>query len=93
MTGKYEDQTFYREDVELDDMTFVRCTFHQCDLIFRGGVVPTMQGCTWDNSKLAFKDAAERTLQFMAAMHHGGYAAIIEQTFEGIKRGDYISKS
>lgn len=86
----YKSQTFEDQVIELDGNQFTNCIFKRCEFHYRGKENPTLkynefQGCKWE-----FQDAAMRTLQFMAALYHGGAKELIDDTFENIQKGFHI---
>lgn len=78
------DETFQNEAVELDGNTYTDCTFVGCRLIYRGGEMPTIEGCRLDGCAWEFEDSAGRTLEFMRGIYHGmgpGGRKVIQDTF------------
>jgi len=89
---KFEKQTFTNQEVCLDDNEFVECQFNNCTMIYGGGSGPKLVGCSFNNIRWSFADAALNTLHFMTGLYHGageGGRQLIEQTFENIKRGKH----
>jgi hypothetical protein len=69
--------------VLLDGGTFERCRFHDAALIYIGGVVPTIRGCSFDGVSFEFKGAAARTVAFLQAMSspRSGLSNVFKATF------------
>ena len=55
---------------------------------YRGGTIPVVTGCHFDDCRWQFEDAAERTLVFLRAMFHGlgtGGRQLVESTLNQIR--------
>lgn len=80
-------KTFRNQRVELTGSRFHGCTFENCELVYRGDPSPTFQDNEFIDSTFVFKDAAIRTLYFLANIYHSGKGGkeIVEQTFEDIR--------
>jgi hypothetical protein len=78
-----KESKFRNTRVPLDGQEFVDCTFHDCTLIYSGGIPPSLKGCDLGNSKLEFADAAKRTVEFLRAMASptSGLQTVIRQLF------------
>lgn len=67
----------------IDGNRYVECRFERCKMIYRGGPIPQISGCHFEDCTWHFEDAAERTLLFMRQLYHGmgpGGAQLIEAT-------------
>lgn len=82
---QYENRTFNDTDVLLDDSQFIGCTLERCNLIYHGAGVCTMKNCSIINCRVTFDGAAQRTLNMLAALYAGGFATLIEATFDNIR--------
>ena len=84
-TGK----TFAKTTEILDGNSYSECRFESCRLIFRGGTLPVIARCHFENCQWSFEDAAERTLVFMRQLYHGmgpGGVELIEATLGAIRQ-------
>ena len=60
----------YSDSTEvLDGNGYEACQFTNCILVYRGGALPRLEWCRFVDCQWRFEDAAERTGQFMAALH------------------------
>lgn len=87
---KFENKSFNDEEVRLDSNEFTNCTFTNCNMVYGGTGTVVMSGCTFNNLKWTFTDAAANTIQFMTAMYQGAGAGgkqLIESTFNNIRQG------
>jgi hypothetical protein len=82
---KYADKAFENVTVQTDGNSYARCEFLNCTLIYSGGDPPSLEGCTFDPPKFAFRGAAGNTLNFLRAMYHGGFRDYVEATFDDIR--------
>ena len=57
---------------------------------YGGGVPPVLSGCSFQNCSFSFSGKAAYTLAFLSGMHGGGFGAMVEQTFQGIRDGAYL---
>jgi hypothetical protein len=82
-------KTFTNSTEVLDGNRYLDCTFEGCKLVYRGGELPHITSCQFNNCSWQFEEAAERTVSFMKHIYHGmglGGAALIDSTFEAIRR-------
>ena len=73
----------------IDGNTYTDCRFDNCKLVFRGGEIPRISGCHFENCQWQFEDAAERTLIFMRQLYHGmgpGGAQLVEATLAQLRQ-------
>lgn len=88
--ARHEGQTFRNQRVSIDGNTYVRCQFHNCELVYAGGDNVGLQYCDFDNVRWTFDGPAARTIVFMTGLYNGGDAgarALIDKTIENIRRG------
>ena len=82
--------TFEDETVVLDGMFFRGCTFRNCLLIYTGRDLPLLVCCYFDDDcRLELREHAQRTAQFMAALHRHlecGGKGIVEKAIDGIRQ-------
>jgi len=86
-------KVFKNETIILDGKTFVGCTFHSCELVYQGSLVVGLVECSFHDVKWSFADAAARTINFLAELYHGageGGRQLVEQTFDKIRRDEYL---
>jgi hypothetical protein len=86
---RHEGKEFNNETVRLDGNNYVRCVFRNCQIQFGGTDNVGLDTCEFYECKWTFVDAAQRTLEFMAAMYHGMGdfgKDLVEKTFENIKK-------
>ena len=82
--------TYVGTKVRLDNNDFTECSFTNCILEFAGEGPVSLNKCSFANCQWAFVGPAQTTMQFLQSMYHGmgdGGRAIVEGTFENIKRG------
>lgn len=73
----------------IDGNQYNDCRFTNCKLIFRGGELPRISGCHFENCQWQFEEAAERTLVLMRQLYHGmgpGGAQLIEATINQLRQ-------
>lgn len=87
-------KTYENETILIDDQRFEDCTFSHCILKYGASGPGTLIRCTVTNSIYTFVDAAERTLQRLAAMYQNGETTLVEELFNQIRspRPDPILK-
>ena len=74
----------------LDGNVYNQCVFTNCKMVYRGGQIPLLRQCTFNDCSLHFEDAARRTLDLLKGMYQGFGPMgrkIVEDTFENIRRG------
>jgi len=59
--NRYENETFEKRHVVLDDGVFINCVFKSCSLEYSGGDV-YVQNCQGDGCQLIWRGAAQRTV-------------------------------
>lgn len=73
----------------IDGNRYIECRFEQCKMIYRGGPIPEISGCHFEDCTWHFEDAAERTLLFMRQLYHGmgpGGIQLIEATITMLRQ-------
>jgi hypothetical protein len=84
-TGK----SFSNASETIDGNTYTECRFDNCKLVFRGGEMPRISGCHFENCQWQFEDAAERTLVFLRQLYHGmgpGGSQLVEATLAQLRQ-------
>ena len=61
--------TFRNVRVELDNQTFVNCTFEGCTIVFAARGPYNLNGCNFNNCQFALDRAAALTVKYLADMH------------------------
>jgi hypothetical protein len=81
---------FYKETTEvLDGRTYENCEFTNCNLVYRGGTLPILNACKFDDCRFTFEDAADRTLNCMKMFYNclpGGGKQLVETFFNGVRQ-------
>ncbi|MEX0677333.1 MAG: hypothetical protein WD063_09670 [Pirellulales bacterium] len=73
----------------IDGNEYQECRFEKCRMIYRGGEIPRITGCQFDDCTWHFEGAAERTLLFMRQLYHGmgpGGTQLIEATLSELRQ-------
>jgi hypothetical protein len=73
----------------LDGNAYERCAFIRCKLVYRGGPIPRLRHCTFEDCALVWDDASERTINFLRGLQEGmGVLGtkIVDDTFAYIRR-------
>lgn len=87
----HKNKSFADDTVELDNNTYQNCKFARCTLNYRGLGQVEIAGCSFEEPRFVFLDAAQRTLGFMNALYNGAGAGgkqLIEATFNNMRRGN-----
>jgi hypothetical protein len=82
-------KTFSAASEVIDGNQYNECRFDNCKLIYRGGELPRISGCHFENCQWQFEEAAERTLVFMRQLYHGmgaGGAQLVEATLAQLRQ-------
>ena len=82
----HQNKTFKDEIVELDGNEFIGCTFHRCQFIYSGGMLPRFDTCAFDASTFNFRKGAGNALHFLRDLYHAGLSQNVEQLFEHIRK-------
>lgn len=83
----FKDQVLKNSEVELDGNHYIRCTFRNAKLVFRGKALPTFDNCLFDNIKFALRDGADQTAAFLFTINHLGFGEGVQNLIKGV-RGD-----
>lgn len=71
---KYENRTITGETLKLDGAEFISCRLDDCDLVFAGGVPPSIVDCAIRNCRVTFEGPALNTLALLKGMASPGSA-------------------
>lgn len=89
--AEFKNSTFTNSAIKLDGNEYINCTFKKCEVIYAASGDVSLKGCKFFDTKFTFANSAQRTIQFMTALYHGGFKKIIEDTFENIRKGQHSS--
>lgn len=84
-----EGRSFDNARIDLDGAAFRNCRFTGCEMVYSGGPPPEITGCHFDDCAWSFGGSAALTLGFLSAMHGGGFADLVESTFEMARQGRF----
>jgi hypothetical protein len=85
--ARHEDSTFTDTTVQLDGNSYVGCRFIRCEILYSGGALPGEFGDNvLEHCRFRFTDAAERTVQLLAAFHGSGMHELVRETLKQIAR-------
>jgi hypothetical protein len=82
-------QTKSKTTEVIDGNQYTECRFENCQLVYRGGEIPRISRCHFENCTWQFEEAAERTLLFLKFLYHGmgiGGKELIEATVAAIRQ-------
>lgn len=65
---RHEKNTFVSTSVPLDNSEFHQCSFTDCAMVYSGGKPPTLDRCSFQDSKFHFEGAAANTVLFLQEM-------------------------
>jgi hypothetical protein len=68
---EYIEKTFTEVPQVVDGNKYMNCRFERCAVSYRGGEIPAMINCYFEDCTWHFEDAAERTLTYMHLLYHG----------------------
>ena len=80
-------RVYRQKSLSLDGKHFEKCVFDRCRLDYAGDIPPVLADCSFENCEFTFSGKAAYTLAFLSGMHGGGFSAIVEKTFQGIRDG------
>ena len=83
--ARHVKQSFIDRSLVVDGNEYIECSFLRCELIFAGGTIPTLDGNDFDSCLWKFDGPAARAVLFMGALYSGGWQALIDATFDGIR--------
>ena len=86
---KKTSETFLNTTEVLDGNQYEQCTFQGCRVIYRGGDIPSLVNCHFDQCRWQFDDAALRTVSFLQGLYHGlgpAGSQMVEATFDVIRK-------
>jgi hypothetical protein len=88
LSMKYDRHQFEGSTEVLDANEYQMCEFRNCTLIYKGGKLPELVHCRFENVRWQFGDAAGRTLDLLGAIYRGGGGGPvdIQRIFEEVKR-------
>ncbi|MEH3452378.1 hypothetical protein [Phytobacter diazotrophicus] len=85
---KYISSTLVDEFIELDGNHYEKCTFKNCEIVFKGLLPFNLIGCDFIGCKWRFDGPAANTMNFLKIMYKdmGAFGKqMVEATFENIK--------
>jgi hypothetical protein len=82
-------QTITDKPEIIDGNQYNGCTFEHCQIIYRGGTLPSIESCSFKDCSWQFEEGAERTLIFMRMLYHGmgeGGPALVDSAIDQIRQ-------
>jgi hypothetical protein len=78
-------RVFEDQEVHVDGLRFIGCTFKRCIFVYSGGALPNLDSCVSDSCDWSLRGAASRTIELLRGLYISG-------GLEGIVQGylDYI---
>ena len=71
---KHTGKTFKSQALRLDGVEFYGCTLDDCDLVYAGGLPPSIVDCSVRNCRFTFEGPALNTLILLKGMASPGSA-------------------
>jgi hypothetical protein len=87
---KYDKQFITDENIRIDENEYTNSVFRNCRIIFTGKGPARFSNCQFEECQWVFDDAAEETIQYLAALYTGldpGGKDLVEGIFDSIRRG------
>ena len=78
---------FQNIKIELDNQTFVNCTFEGCTIVFAARGPYNLRGCKFNNCQFALDGPAALTVNYLADMHRMN-APFVLDVLKKIRVGD-----
>lgn len=85
-----QNKHIFDKNVLVDENHYIDCRFTRCRIIFTGKGPVRFDRCTFEECDWVFDDAAEETIQYLAAIYNGMGASgrdMVEGIFDSIRRG------
>lgn len=88
----FEQKTFNNSNIVLDDVSYIECTFNDCQFLYRGGLFFLQNNTFTGVVNILMDGAAANTMQLLQLLHAGGggLTQVAESFIAGI-RGDPLS--
>jgi hypothetical protein len=83
----HQGNTFRNVRIELDNQTFVECTFEGCAIVFAARGAYNLNGCKFNSCQFALDGAAALTVKYLADMHRMN-APFVLDVLKKIRVGD-----
>ena len=84
---KIQDQTLHDQLVTLDGHEYVRCVLMNCYVLVTATSCFSLRACEFKSCRFSFGGAAGLTLNALAILYHGGFKALLEDTFRNVAAG------
>ena len=85
--SKFDGRTYRGGEFRLDGTEYHNCEFSRSTVVYGGGALPKMTKCTFENCQWKLSGAADRTVQFLTAMHRdAAFRPHVEVTLESIRK-------
>ena len=81
----YENQIFTKETINVDDKTYAKCTFLNCEIVYSGGGLPTLTNNIFTECTFTMDGPARRTLIYLKGLYGGGGADIVEEVIASVR--------
>ncbi len=83
----FKDEKIAYRTVVLDGNEFVACEFQNSRMVYKGGELPKLQQCHFQQCTWELEEAAMRTVNFLRAIFHSGPGGqeLVEETLKFIR--------
>lgn len=85
MPMNFINQTLESQTIALDGAQFENCIVKECQLIYRGGALPSFSNVRFEDSTFSFEGAASRTLKFMSLLYREGNTELVEDMWNEVR--------
>jgi hypothetical protein len=85
---EFNDRQFANALEVVDGNQYHDCKFEKCKIVYRGGGVPSIGNCSFDDCTWHFEEAAVRTLIFLRLIYNGmgeGGHTLVESAISQIR--------
>lgn len=86
-TTIFNGEVYDGKTIVLDGKQFEACRFITCVLVYRGGQIPAISNCNFNECSWEFEEAAGETLVFLAGLMQGGFSNLVEDIFASFRHG------
>jgi hypothetical protein len=84
----YQDKSFSNQAVLVDGNRYEKCSFINCNLMYRGGDLPVFDACVFQGGNIQLEGAAFKTVKYLSSLNREGLGDSVDTVITEVQAGN-----